>query len=81
VAIIDEVQNFGKSARLSFAFGVADYYNTDNKEKINRAIIKAALGLFKKFTNCLGIFDAYAGMKILNCGEVLIIRIGRMIQK
>jgi hypothetical protein len=42
MATIDEVQNFEGSARLSFAFGVADYYNTDDKEKIYRAIIKAA---------------------------------------
>jgi O-acetyl-ADP-ribose deacetylase (regulator of RNase III) len=28
--------------RLNFAFGTADYYNTDDEEKIYRAIIKAA---------------------------------------
>jgi hypothetical protein len=66
MAIIDEVQNSGKSARLSFAFGVADYYNTDNKEKIYRAIIKAAR--ISEVRNCgrEHIDESYADTKKYN---------------
>lgn len=42
LAAIEESRKLEDAPRLNFAFGTADYYNTDDEEKISRAIIKAA---------------------------------------